>query len=151
MSSSGSPRVLPVSGYTPKPDEHVSLVVRQKPGGKISWVRAWKATIDFFGWNAVFDTEIEHKARQSPDGAIQFRKKMLRRHCAGKQMMIWRGRDCHRPGPNNRHNFRVANCFTLLDTAELAHFTRGDWHWMTSPEGVVRSREQWETIYQTGK
>ena len=138
-------------GYVPKKDEHVSLIVRRKPNGKLSWVRAMKATVDFMGWSQEFEDEISHKAKHSTTGRIQFSKKGFDSGVGGKRMMIWRGSNRHRPGPGNRHNFRVANCFTLLDTAELAHFTTCDWYWMTSPSGEVRSREEWDAIYQAGK
>ena len=149
--SNGRPWVLPVPGYVAKPDERRSLIIRRKPGGKLCWVRAMQATIDFMGWEDEFEDEITHKAKHSATGRIQFRKKGFNRTPGGKPMTIWRGLNRHRPGPQNRHRFRVSNCTTLFDVAELVHFTKCDWHWMTSPSGEVRSREQWDAIYQAGK
>ena len=149
--SNGRPWVLPVPGYVAKPDERRSLIIRRKPGGKLCWVRAMQATIDFMGWEDEFEDEITHKAKHSATGRIQFRKKGFNRTPGGKPMTIWRGLNRHRRGPQSRHRFRVSNCTTLFDVAELAHFTKCDWHWMTSPSGEVRSREQWDAIYQAGK
>ena len=142
--------MTPISNYRPKPGEHVSLVLNERKGGKLAWVRAYWATIEFFGWNEEFQTEVQHKAQQSLDGRVQFRKTRHKYGIAGRGMMIHRARDRHRPGPQGRHRFRVANCFGLYDTAELAHFTKGDWHWMTTPDGILRSREELESIYQAG-
>ena len=150
MSSNGLPRVKPVPNYRAKPDEHVALVVNTRPGGKIAWVKAYQATIDFFGWADEFQSKVQYTAENSFDGRVQFRKRRHRFGVKGTGMMIYRVRDRHRPGPQGRHRFSVANCFGLYDTAELAHFTKGDWYWMTSPDGVLRSREEWEAIYQTG-
>jgi hypothetical protein len=151
MSSSGSARVRPVQGYKGKPDEHVSLVIRELPSKRLVWVRAYQATCDFMGWSAEFATEVEHKAAKSFDGRVQFSKKSYSNKIAGKRLQIYRRRDRHRPGPQNRHGFRVCTHATLLDIAELAHFTTCDWYWLSGPDGKVRSREQWDAIYQAGK
>ena len=147
MSSDGRPWVLPVPDYVPKPDEHVKRVVRELPCGHVSWVRAFRATHDFFGWSDQFQTQVQHSAKKHPMGLVQFTAKDSNRKGDGVGMMIWRVRDRHRPGPQGRHRFRVSRNFTLRDTAELAHFTKGDWHYMTSPTGEIRSREEWEALY----
>ena len=136
-----------ISNYVPKPHEHTSLVVRQAANGRLAWVRAMQATVDHFGWGEQFDTEIEHRANNATGGWIQGNYKTRRFSSAGHQMTIWLGRDRHRPGSGNRRNFRVAHGFTKEDTAELAHFTQGDWYWMTTPSGEVWSREQWLDLY----
>jgi hypothetical protein len=150
MSSNGLPRVRPVENYVAKPDEHVSLVIRELGQYRLIWVRAMKATIDFMGWGREFNTEIQHKSARSADGLVQLTKKGHNSLVHGKKMVIYRGRNRHRPGPQNRHGFRIATHATLLDVAELAHFTTCDWHWMSSPNGVLRSREEWDAIYQAG-
>lgn len=150
MSSNGLPRVMPVPNYAAEPDEHVSLVIRELGQNRLVWVRAMQATIDFMGWGRKFDTELQHKAARSPDGLVQLTKKGHNSIIPGKRMIIYRGRDRHRPGPQNRHGFRIASHATLLDVAELAHFTTCDWHWMSSPNGELRSREEWDAIYQAG-
>jgi hypothetical protein len=150
MSSNGLPRVKPVPNYIPKPDEHISLVIREMSRNRFVWVRAMQATVNFMGWNKEFQSEMVHKAANSHDGLVQLSKKGHNSRLFGKPMQIYRGRNRHRPGPQNRHGFRIATHATLLDVAELAHFTTCDWYWMTSPDGVVRSREQWDAIYQAG-
>lgn len=137
--------------YVAEPHEHISLVVRELPSGPLCWVRAKQATASAMGWQKMFDTEVHHRAKQSPDGTVQFTKKTLATGCGGRPMMIGLDRNHHRPAPQSRWRFRVSHHFTLLDCAELAHFTDIDWEWMTSPNGVKRTREQWHAIYLAGK
>ena len=66
-------------------------------------------------------------------------------------MMIGLSSDHHRPKPQTRWRFRVANGFTLLDCAELGHFTTADWEWMTNPAGKKWTREKWDDIYRAGR
>ena len=150
MGSSGLPRVKPVPNYVAKPDEHVSLVIRGLSRKRCVWVRAMQATVNFMGWGKEFESEMLYKAANSYDGLVQLSKKGHNSKLHGRAMQIYRRRDRHRPGPQNRHGFRIATHATLLDVAELAHFTTCDWYWMTSPNGELRSREEWDAIYQAG-
>lgn len=137
--------------YSPKPYEHVSLVISEKPSGRLSWVRAMKATADHFGWAKEFDTEVEHRSKNSPTGYIQGPSRRGDGTLGGRKMMIGLSSDHNRPKPQTRFSFRVASSTTLLDCAELAHFTTADWEWMTDPRGKKRTREQWDNIYQAGR
>lgn len=148
MSSNGRPWVLPVPGYVPKPAEHVKRVVRELPSGQVCWIKAYQATHDFMGWTDKFETQVEHSAKKHPHGRVKFTKKDSNRKGDGIGMMIWRSRDLHRPGPQGRHNFRVSRNFTVLDTAKLAYFTSCDWHFMSTPTGEIRSRQELRDIYE---
>ena len=133
------------------PYEHVSLVLHEKPSGRLSWVRAQRANADAFGWTKEFDTEVEHRAKKSPTGLIQFSKKSVRQKLGGNKMMLGFSSDHYRPAAQTRFSFRVSSNATLLDCAELAHFTEGDWKWMTTPDGVKRTREEWASFYAAGR
>lgn len=136
--------------YSPKPFEHVSLVVREKPSGILCWVRAKQATVDYMGWGEEFETELRHRTKQSPTGLVQDPGR-IGVGLGGKPMMIGLSSDHHRPKPQTRWRFRVANGFTLLDCAELGHFTTADWEWMTNPAGKKWTREKWDDIYRAGR
>ena len=138
-----------VGNYAPKADEHVKRVVRELPSGNLCWVQAYQATHAFMGWASEFKTHVQHRSEQGRVGWVQHTAKDSNRRSNGIGMMIWRSSDRHRPGPGGRHRFRVSMNFTLFDTAKLAYFTDADWHYMTTPSGEVRTREELRDMYET--
>ena len=134
-----------------QPHTRISLVVRETSTGILIWVRTKKETCDRFGWTEHFDTELQHRLKQSPNGIINRPNRARFKPGAGKPMKLLTVRNRHAPPRGSLITFRVAIGTTLFDTAELAHFTGGDWHWMTSRDGQWRSRDEWEAMYRAGE
>ena len=114
-------------------------------------MRAKQATVDYFGWSEEFDSYADHAASVSPTGNGRLFRARPRKRSGGIPMVIGRGTDHHRPGPQNRFRFHVSSNASLLDIAELAHFTLGDWDWITRPNGTPWTREQWGCAYDAGR
>ena len=45
--------------------------------------------------------------------------------------------------------FRVHSHCTNRDLAELAHFTKGEWHWMEGLFGQRRTKAHWLEMYES--
>jgi hypothetical protein len=76
-------------------------------------------------------------------------KRNGRGHAAGgKRLRISRSSSRQGNPAGLTNQFLVSNSMRLVDLAELAHFTQGDWHWMETFNGDRLSREHWEEIYQ---
>lgn len=134
-----------------RPNEYVQLVISEKPGGSLAWVITNWANAQRLGWLEHFKPMGQHLSERSPNGLVCNRALKTGGSRPGYRIVIGKGSDHHRPGPGARRQLRVNKNCSLFDLAELLHFTSGDWDWMTTTSGVVRTREQWECIYEAAR
>ena len=131
--------------------EYVQLCISEKPTGRLAWVKARRGTAEALGWTEHFKSVNQHRAEQSPNGTVKLRTKSRDRGRGGRRIQLGAGRDNHRPGPGERRQFKVGTTCSLFDLAELFHFTKGDWEWMSTPAGVRKPACVWEDIYAKAK
>ena len=133
--------------------DFIKLTIFRNSAGRARWVHALRATADYYGWTQEFE-------RWIPNGSyVENGKRFVSKPdrsgwgipVGGKPGLIcWAKSRVGSPkGKTNR--FRMSNSCRLVDYAELAHFTKGDWYWMTGPTGERISRDRWSAIYQTGR
>ena len=137
--------------FEPRPSEHIKIVISQKGTGRYAWASAKWSSLKSFGWLEEFQTYQQHAAEASENGLIQMTRARKPRAVGGVVITIGKGSDHHRPGPNNRRRFHVASNCSKFDLAELFHFTKGDWDWMTTKAGKPWTREEWNAAYQAGR
>ena len=129
-------------------NDYVKLAISEKPSGRIAWVMAKVGTAEALGWLEHFETFTQHVAKRSPDGLVYNSASSRWNGVGGKRVRIGFSSDYHRPRPGDRRQFKVGSTCSLFDLAELAHFTSGDWEWMSTPAGVKRTRCEWDSMYQ---
>ena len=137
---------------TPESD-WVKLVVGLQNTRNTKWVMALRSTADHYGWTEEFEPWRPGDARLQ-GGVVTFQDPGRRGRPGaggGTTLRISRSpdRDGYAAGMVNR--FRVSCRVGLADLAELAHFTKGDWHWMEKLGGGRLTRDEWEAIYQAAK
>ena len=134
------------------PESYVKLLLHRQGRGGDKYVISLRPTADYYGWPEEFEIWSPKPAYTS-NGRNFFidpgRKHDLRFH-AGRRHYICRSPNLSGYPAGKTNAFRVSRNCGLLDLAELAHFTKGEWHWMTSPYGERITRERWERIYQSG-
>lgn len=134
------------------PTDYIKLVIWRPEGQTCRWVSALRATADYYGWTQEF--EIWTPKRVATSGSYQlghWPDRSGRGHArGGKRRRI--SRSTSRQGNPARltNQFTISNSMRTLDMAELAHFTKSDWHWMEDLSGVRVSRDHWEEIYEVG-
>ena len=133
--------------------QFVTLKLGETKSGHAKTLHALRSTADYYGWSEAFP---EWVGKLEPtQGERSFLRDPGRRghpQCSGgKRLRISRSPVTATYVAGFVNAFKVSANTGLFDLAELAHFTKCDWHWMTSPSGEVRSREQWDAIYQAGK
>ena len=128
------------------------LLLSREPGKTAKYLIALDSTARFYGWTKEFadwepptvGTSGSYTLHVDPGrrGGLQMQ--------AGRRHYICRSpvKAGYPRGLTNA--FKLSRNCGLLDLAELAHFTEGDWHWLTSPYGERIRRDQWERIYQSG-
>lgn len=134
------------------PTQFVKLLLSREDGKRAKYVIAWRTTAEFYGWTDEFEEWTPKAFAQVGDYELCIdpgRKACLQNH-AGRRHYVCRSPvTCGYPrGLTNA--FKVSRNCGLLDLAELANFTKGDWHWMTSPYGERIGRDHWERIWDAG-
>jgi len=132
--------------------EFCKLLIRRPDRSPDKYLVALRATADHYGWAQQFPTWTP-RTSIGVDGTPYVidpgRRGELRR-CGGVGMMVSR----KPPGKGSEkgfvHRFQISQSCSLFDIAEIAHFTQGDWYWMSGPRGGRISRDAWERRYQTG-
>lgn len=134
------------------PDEFVKLTIFRDSAGRARWVRALKATADFYGWTDTFERWVPNGGSQN--GSYTFIQKPHRdsknNRGGGKRLRICRSKSRSGNPAGLTNEFTISNSCRLIDLAELAHFTKGDWHWMSTPTGERVTRDRWEAMYDAG-
>ena len=132
--------------------QFVKLLLWRSQGSKDKYLVALRTTADFYGWTQEFEewtprnlwSDDQYSYCVDPGRKGNLMLSSGRRH-----------RVCRSPvkagypkGLTNQ--FKLSRNCGVLDIAEVAHFTQGDWHWMDTAYGERISRDRWERIYQAG-
>ena len=131
---------------------YVKLLLSREPEKRAKYVIAWKSTADFYGWTQEFEHWSPPQVGTSGRYELVYdpgRKGDLQMH-AGRRHYVCRSPQKGGYPKGMTNAFKVSRNCGLLDLAELAHFTQGDWHWMSSPYGERIGRDQWESIWHKG-
>ena len=132
--------------------QYIKLQLGLKTESHSKYLIALRATADYYGWSENLEPWTPKVAYEA--GSYSFSR------CNGMRGGLQtaggrRHRICRSPRtagmPKGFTNqFRTSARCDLFDLAELAHFTQGEWHWMSSPFGERISRDRWESLYQAG-
>lgn len=132
-------------------EKYVKLLLERIEGKKDKWLMALRTTADYYGWSQEFPTWTPKTAIE--DGALVLVRDPGRRaemFCeTGTQLRISRSKSRNGHPARFVNRFKVSSNCTLWDIAEVAHFTHGDWYWMTSPVGTRVLKGNWEARYQS--
>ena len=134
-----------------RPHEPIKMMISIKGTGRIAWAQASLVNAQAFGWFDHFQPVMKYLADGSPYGTVNNARKAVGGARAGRKIVLGKGSNHHRPGPGNRRQIRVNSTCSNFDLAELMHFTNSDWDWMSSKAGVVRTREEWECLYEAAR
>ena len=130
--------------------KYVKLLLEREEGKQDKYLIALRTTADYYGWTKHFPAWTPRPAFTSGGYvfAVDTGAKGEMFCEAGTQLRVSRSKV--RSGfPRGQVNaFKVSTNCTLWDIAEVAHFTEGDWYWMTSPVGTRILRGNWEARYQ---
>ena len=132
--------------------QFIKLLLERREGRKDKALIALRTTADFYGWTEAFDEWAPRSIGQS--GRYELirdpgRLGNLAMH-PGRRHRVCRSQSKMGYPAGLTNCFKVSRNCGLLELAEVAHFTQGDWHWMSSPYGERISRDRWEQIFQSG-
>ena len=132
--------------------DFVKLTIFRDNSGRARWVRALRATADYYGWLDHFEIWTPNIKSQSGQYKVHAWPHRQGRGTAqgGQSCLICRKASATDMHAGTRNRFKMANACRLIDYAELAHFSKGEWNWMSGPSGERVSRDRWESMYQTG-
>ena len=131
--------------------DFVKLLIYRDSSGRARWVKALRSTADYYGWTQEFELwtpkiagtsggyQLFHRPDRSGPGIA----------AGGKRRRICWSPSRHGNPAGKTNQFTVSNSCRLIDYAELAHFSKGNWYWMSGPNGQRISRDRWEAIYDT--
>ena len=125
---------------------YVTLKLGESKGGRQKLLHALRTTADYYGWLEEFPVWIG-KTVENDSGYRYLMDPGRRGHpqcMGGKRLRISRSPDKSRYAAGFTNAFKVSSNTGLLDLAELAHFTKIDWHWMESLDGERVDRARWE-------
>ena len=128
---------------------YVTLKLGETKSGKAKTLHALRSTADYYGWTEYFPEWVGQELRVGDRYTLLY-SPSRRGHpqCSGgRRLRISRSpsRDGNPAGFTNA--FKVSSNTGLFDLAELAHFTKVDWEWMTSIDYSRVSRADWERRY----
>ena len=134
------------------PSKYIKLLLGRPLEGPDRWLIALRTTADYYGWTEEFEewrprvigTSQGYQLAVHPGTRGKMYCEPGRRHRISRSPK----RTGHPAGYVNA--FKLSRSCGLLDIAELAHFTKGDWYWMERPRGGRASREEWAAIYEAG-
>ena len=132
--------------------QFVKLLLERKEGRKDKALIALRTTADFYGWTEAFPEWVprtigmsgHYELMRDPGrlGNLQMAPGRRHRICRSEVKMGY---------PKGLTNqFKLTRNCGMLELAEVAHFTKGEWHWLDSPYNERISRDRWERIYQSG-
>ena len=131
--------------------EFVKLLLHREADTPDKYLIALRSTADRYGWTEEFPIWTP-KPVYTDGGRVFCRAPSRRgeiRTEAGVGLRVSEAKTKTGCPKGQVYRFKVsANC-GLWDIAEVAHFTKGPWYWMTSPTGTRILRERWEARYQT--
>ena len=133
-----------------KKDPYVKLVIGLQNSERSKYLIALRTTADYYGWTEEFEPWTP-KTVETAGGYVVSRDPGRRgslKLAGGKRLRLCRSNSTQGMPAGLTNAFRVSARCRVSDLAELAHFTKGDWHWMEGLFGERISRERWEAIYQ---
>ena len=128
---------------------YVTLKLGETKSGNAKTLHALRATADYYGWTEEFEEWVA-KPVESSGKYVLLRGPGRRGHpqCSGgRRMRISRSPSRAGQAAGLVNAFKVSSNTGLFDLAELAHFTKIDWNWMTDVSYQRVSREDWERRY----
>ena len=132
-------------------NKYVKLLLEREEGQQDKYLIALRTTADYYGWTEEFPTWTLRTAFEV--GGRKFARHPGTRgemFCeVGLRLRVSRSPVTSGWPRGKVNQFKVSRNCSLWDIAEVAHFTQGDWHWLTCPYGERVSRARWEERYQT--
>ena len=131
--------------------KYVKLLI-ERPESSVGdkWLIALRSTADYYAWTETFERWIPNGSFE--ENGMTFFQRPSRdsqnHRGGGRGLRIGRSNSLHGNPARLTNRFTISNSIRLIDLAELAHFTKGDWHWMSTPNGERVTRDRWEAIYQ---
>ena len=129
--------------------QYVTLKLGETSGGHAKKLHALRSTADYYGWTKEFEPWVGKPV--SSEGGRTFLLDAGRRghpQCSsGYRVRICRTSDLDGFPSGFTNAFKVTANTGLFDLAELAHFTKGDWHWLQDTSYQKVSRADWERRY----
>ena len=134
------------------PDSYVKLLLHRPNASASKYLIAMRATADYYGWTKEFEVWTPKPVDLGDDRTyfMDPGRKGHVMHEPGRRHRICRSPVTQGYPKGLTNAFKVSRNCSLLDLAEVAHFTDVDWHWMDSPFGERIFRDHWERIYQAG-
>lgn len=128
----------------------VKLLLGYTARGTSKWLQAYRATADYYGWTDEFPIWTPQRVVNGvPQPYILSPgRRMGPNQQGGRRHRICRAKTTSGLPAGFTNTFKVSTNVGLFDLAELAHFTKVDWHWMTGPTGQRVLRSDWERRYQ---
>lgn len=129
--------------------EYVTLKLGETKTGKAKKLHALRSTADYYGWTEKFPIWVGNLALdQSGRGTCLDPGRRGHPQCSsGYRVRICRAHEMAGYPAGFTNAFKVTANTGLFDLAELAHFTQGDWYWMSTRTGERVPREIWEDRY----
>lgn len=131
----------------------IKLLLRREAGTRDKYLIALRTTADHYGWTEQFPpwTPRPVPGQDNPRLCYCPSQRGELRTQAGRKLVISRSPSTAGWPAGLCNGFKVSNNCANLDLAELAHFTKGDWHWMEGLTGQRRRRADWEAMYAAGR
>ena len=132
--------------------DFIKLTIFRDNSGRARWVRTLRATADYYGWTEAFERWVPNGV-QAENGRVFFQRPSRdsqNNRGGGKGLRICRSDSSNGNPARLTNRFTISNSMRAIDLAELAHFTKGDWYWMSAPSGARIARDRWEEIYKAG-
>ena len=132
--------------------DYVKLLLLRPDKGPDRWLIALRTTADYYGWTEKF--EVWEPEVLYEEGGYRFMTDPGRRgrmYCeSGRKHRISRSSSRKGMKAGLCNQFKVSYSCTLFDLAELAHFTKSDWYWMSGPTGERIGRDRWMQFHDAG-
>ena len=135
-----------------KAEDYIKLLIWRPEKGSDRWVRALRSTADYYGWTEEFPVWSPKTVGFSGgyELAMDPGRRGFHHSEGGRRHWISRYPSRHGQKAGFVNAFVVSKACNLTDLAELANFTKVEWHWMTSPVGERIERARWSRMYETG-
>ena len=129
--------------------DYVTLKLGETKTGKAKKLHALRSTADYYGWTEQFEPWVGNLFyAQSGMAMLQDPGRKGHPQCSsGYRVRICRAHEMAGFPAGFTNAFKVTANTGLLDLAELAHFTKGDWYWMSTRTGERITRDVWEDRY----
>ena len=152
-SSDGSVQALPPNGSglsrLLRMISYVTLKLGQTKSGSAKTLHSLRSTADYYGWTEEFEEWVAKPVEDSGKYVLS-RDPGRRGHpqcSSGYRVRLCRAHEMQGFPAGFTNAFKVSANTGLFDLAELAHFTKGDWYWMSTRTGERVTRADWESRY----